>query len=200
MSDRAQKIKDAIDRLDTGRDDDWTASGLPAHARMKELTGLEDLTAQEFREAHPGVTRETSKGRETGDIPAGLNRSELDKAMELTAPNSDPATNENVGRTDLAPAEGQAHTADQRELLGATLAEREPIERRQPTPAEIAEHITDPVVLIEAAVMAANASDRHRRNGPLHQFLRHYSVDQRNIKEHQARLDARDERHAKAGS
>lgn len=63
---------------------------------------------------------------------------------------------------------------------------------RLPTAQEIAEHVPDPILLLEAAVAAANGSDRHRRNGPLHAIIRHFMVDQVAIRDHQERLDKRD--------
>lgn len=115
---------------------------------------------------------------------------DLEKAIQNIAPNSDPQDNPNVGRTDLAPQEGQAHSADQREDLAALESAKED----DGSAVAIAEKHKDPILLIEAAIAAANANDVYRRNGPLQTFLRHYMVDQTAIREHQGRLMQREER------
>lgn len=55
--DRGSMIKDALARLDTTADGDWTEGGLPAMERMKALTGLDDLKRDEVGKAAPGLHR-----------------------------------------------------------------------------------------------------------------------------------------------
>lgn len=58
-------------------------------------------------------------------------------------------------------------------------------------PAAIAEHVKDPILLIEAAMAAMNADVRYSKNSELQSFMRHYLIAQPNIKAHQLRLDKR---------
>ena len=63
------------------------------------------------------------------------------------------------------------------------------------TPREIADQHTNPVDLMDAACLAAG-DPRYTRNSSLMTLLRGFQVAQREIREHQARLDARFERRA----
>lgn len=67
--------------------------------------------------------------------------------------------------------------------------------RRTPTAVELAEACGDPVLLLEAVAHLAN-QDRFRRNNHLMQIAQHYAVEQKALKEVQARLDAKYERKA----
>lgn len=58
-------------------------------------------------------------------------------------------------------------------------------------PHDLAQHIKDPIFLIEAAMAAMNADVRYSKNGELQAFMRHYLIAQPNIKAHQLRLDKR---------
>lgn len=59
-------------------------------------------------------------------------------------------------------------------------------------PADLAQHVKDPVFLIEAAMAAMNADpNRYQKNSELASFMRHYTIAQVNIKAHQARIDKR---------
>lgn len=141
------------------------------------------------------MAAEKSGGSGKAKEPAPEPPTDLEKAEQNIKPNTPPDENENVGRTDLAPAEGQAHSADQREDLAATLNAKEPkLGDDGRTPADLAKMIGDPVFLIEAAIAAANADPLYLRNGPLQTFLRHYSVDQVAIRQMQERLNERQER------
>lgn len=215
MSDeRKDKILKALPKLDPTNDDDWTGAGLPDLGRVQALTGLDDLRRDEVGKAAPGFNRTNANaapsdmsnvGKSGGDAgPTGDNsdapktnaqkdgeaeKSELDEANERRAPNLDPADNPNVGKTDLGPYETQTHTADQGQYLAEEVAAELWTEGKQPT--DLAQHIKDPIFLIEAAVAAFNADPRYSKNGELSQFFRHYSIAQVNIKTHQARLDKR---------
>lgn len=136
----------------------------------------------------------TGKAKPADEVEKPAEETKLEKAIENIAPNSDPNENPNVGRTDLGPAEGQAHSADQRVDLSAAIQAEEAERRRGPTAVEIARHVEDPILLIEAAIAAANADPVYTRNGPLQAFLRHYHMDQVSIREMQGRIEARQER------
>lgn len=212
--DKEAKIRRAISQLDPDNADDWTDSGLPNMARVKELTGLEDLKRSEIGEAQPGFNRTNagspqsggpgSKSTATADAApsgepkneSGEGMTELEKAEQNIKPNSDPATNPNAGNPDLGPYEGQAHTADQRELLHAQMSvEDQKSARRDRFMREVEAGNVDAIELLEMAVAAA-ATDRYRRNGALQNLVRAYQVDQVNIKDMQGRLDSRNERRA----
>lgn len=187
---RVDKIKAALTQLDTTKDGDWTAAGLPDMERMKALTGLDDLKRSDVGEAVPAFNRANADSAPSDLKNAGGgDKTELEKAEERTKPNMPPEENPNVGRTDLSSAEGQVHTADQSDLLAASVQSEE--QRRMPDASEIAAGLKDPILLIEAAMVAMNADDRYRRNSELQSFMRHYSVAQVNIRAHQARLDER---------
>ncbi len=210
MSDRTDKIKQALSKLDPKDPADWTEAGLPKLDRMQNLTGFENLKRSEVGEAAPGYTRETASSAPSDlsnvgasdtannaapSNPAGetvsqepeAEKSELDKAKELTSPNFAAEDNPNVGRTDLGPYEGQAHTSDQEERLQAELT----ADDFDTSPEAIAKQYKDPVLLLEAAVVAMNADDRYRKNGELQNFMRGYSISQVNIKANQERLNKR---------
>lgn len=197
--DRKTRIRAAVEKLDHKSDDDWTQGGLPAVDRVKATSGMDDISRQDISDAHPGYARQkpdddadgqpNSDGQRAAEGDEAAPLSELEEAEQRIKPNMPAEENPNVGRDDLGPYEGQAHTADQTQNLQAQLCTDE--RDRMPTAAEIAERITDPVLLIEAAVAAMNASDRYRKNGELQTFLRDYSIRQVNIKAHQGRLDKR---------
>lgn len=186
------KIKEALRKLDPNDDGDWTEGGLPSMARMKELTGMDDLTRQKIGEADPGFKRDTLQGKkenrgDNGQTPPKRTAKQEEQTPEdLIQPNLDPESNPNVGRTDLGPYEGQAHTADQRENLHAEEAMEEAGD------VSVSEG-DDPIALMER-VVAAGSTDRYRRNGELQNLIRHYQVNQVAIKDMQGRLDERNER------
>lgn len=196
MSDeRKAKLNEALDKLDHKTDTDWTQSGLPSVDRVKELSGFSDVTRTEIGDTRSDFVRtkpadkpadDDGKSEGTGE---GAELSELEKAEQRIKPNMPADENENVGRSDLGPYDGQAHTSDQRENLQAQLGTEG--SEQYPTAQEIADHIKDPVLLLEAAVAAMNGSDRYRKNGELQTYLRDYSIRQTNIKAHQGRLDKR---------
>lgn len=204
MSERTEAIRAALGRLDKENDDDWTEGGLPKLARMQQLSGFEDLKRAELSDASPGFQRVAPKGPAAGfksaatsDAPEPKDEESeaadaLEKANELRQPNSDPETNDNVGRTDLGPYEGQTHTADQGEKLAEEMAVELWTNGKQP--ADLAAQVKDPVFLIEAAYAAMSADPRYSKNGEMQTFFRHYTIAQVNIKASQARLDARHKR------
>lgn len=173
--DRNAKIKDALSRLDTSENADWTQGGLPSVDRMKELTGLEDLKREEIGTAVPGFNRENAKS-----APSDLSNAGTSDAAKAAGP-----TDDGQGIQGGDPE----NDGDRLEGEAASLARG-----RKATlddVAEIAKHVDNPIILLEAAVAAMNASERYRKNGELNTFLRSYSIQQTNIKAHQARLDAR---------
>lgn len=186
------KIKEALRKLDPNDDGDWTEGGLPSMARMKELTGMDDLNRQMVGEADPGFKRDALQGKEekrgdNGQTPPKRTAKQEEQTPEdLIQPNLDPESNPNVGRTDLGPYEGQAHTADQTENLHAEQAMEEAGDVQ-------ASEGDDPIALLERFVAAAS-TDRYRRNGELQNLVRHYQVNQVAIKDMQGRLDERNER------
>ena len=205
-SDDKDKIRQALRKLDPDNDDDWTQGGLPAMARVQELSGMSGLNRQQVGEADPGYNREKAAGtpepkanveashrkqRENADAAsgatggAGSGENGEQTAEDRIQPNLDPASNPNVGTTDLGPYEGQAHTADQRENLHAQEATEEAGEIQ-------ASEGDNPIELFERAVAAAQ-TDRYRRNGELQNLVRHYQVNQVAIKDLQGRLDKRNE-------
>lgn len=153
--DRAAQVNDALARLDTEQDGDWTQGGLPDMERMKSLTALADLTRAEVSAASPGFTRDGER----------VKREPLNKALK--------------------------RDGDQEDKKEEERKEEEEEPNRLPTAQEIAEAVPDPILLLEAATAATNASDRHRRNSALHTVIRGYMVAQQGIKDHQARLDSR---------
>lgn len=197
-STNTQKVKDALSRLDVANDEDWTNGGLPEVARMQELTGIADLKRQDISTAVPGFNR-SNAGAAPSDLsnagsgsggdagpsggPVAGEEGEL-TAKDLTQPNLDPDSNPNVGKTDLGPYEGQAHTADQGERLDAE---------------ELAEDGDEVIELLEKVVSLAQG-DRYRRNGELQNLVRHYQVNQIQIKSLQKRLDDRDRAREEARS
>lgn len=192
--DRSDDIRKALEKLDVKSDDDWTAGGLPEVARMKELTQWDDLSRQEIALASPGFSRDNAKLKDAkkadegkgADAPDAPN--EVEQARINSQPNTPAEENPNVGKTQLDPYEGQAHTADQAQNREAAAYTKE-----MPDAAQIAEHIKDPILLIEAACLAAG-DPRYLRNGALRQIINHYQIDQVAIKSHQERLDQRQER------
>lgn len=186
----SEQIKQALRKLDPNDDGDWTAGGLPSLGRLKEIVGVDDLSRAEVGEADPGFNREVAQGtgKRDGRGQTPPDRSKPKDQDEQTAedriqPNLDPASNPNVGKTDLGPYEGQAHTADQRERLHAEQAMEEAGD------VTVAED-EDGIALLERAI-AACQGQRYRRNGALQNLVRHYQVEQLAIKDHQGRLDQR---------
>ncbi|MCW1932618.1 hypothetical protein [Pararhodobacter zhoushanensis] len=53
----ADAVRAALDRLDPGDDEDWTAGGKPAMHRVKELTGSATLTRAELDGLFPDFVR-----------------------------------------------------------------------------------------------------------------------------------------------
>lgn len=172
--DRKAKIKATLARLDTSVDTDWTQGGLPSMDRMKELTGFDDLKRDEVAEARPGFHREAATIDDEGAPPEGDQVSDDGKRPE--GETLDPAS----------PYGGDVHTADQQDNRDAARLTEE-----MPGPDKIAAHLKNPIVLIEAAMIAMNADDRYRKNGELQNFMRAYLISQVNIKAHQERLDRR---------
>jgi hypothetical protein len=172
--DRKAKIRTTLARLDTSVDTDWTQGGLPSMERMKELTGFEDLKRDEVGEASPGFHREAATVKDD----AGDNDQDQvsDDGKRPEGETLDPAS----------PYGGDVHTADQQDNRDAARLTEE-----MPGPDKIAARLTNPIVLIEAAMIAMNADDRYRKNGELQNFMRAYLISQVNIKAHQERLDRR---------
>lgn len=56
---RKQTIVDTLALLDHGKDDDWTAGGLPKVEVVASASGLEGLTRDEITQADPDFKRET---------------------------------------------------------------------------------------------------------------------------------------------
>lgn len=215
--DRNAAIRSALSRLDPSKDADWTAAGLPAMDRVKELSGLDDLGRQEVGEAVPGFNR-SNAGAAPSDLgnaggggdagPEPVDKSEdkgepgaprtpvadadtaAEEMKERANPNLRAEDNPNVGRTDLSAAETQRHTSDQDALIEAQAQ----AETADGTPSDIAEAYPDPILLIEAAMIAMNSDERFRRNGELQNFMRGYILSQNSIRAHQGRLNERHER------
>ncbi len=175
MSDRNETIKAALAKLDVSKDTDWTDAGLPAMARVKELAGLDDLTREEVGKAHPGFHRQNLQGG--GDERGFASKSADNSANELTGKSEDGA--HNIGTADA-------------KVLNDAAAEVE--DRPEYEPEEIAKHVKNPLLLIEAAMVAMNSNERYRKNGELQNFMRGYLVAQTNIRAHQERLNKRYER------
>lgn len=218
MSERETKIKSALGKLDPSNDGDWTGGGLPDLNRMRELTGFDDLSRGEVADALPGANRDNPGGKQasssgdasgssapsssgsagSSDVQKSVQESAADADKAATAfdeadakrdPALDPATNDNVGKTDLGPYETQTHTADQ----GEKLAEQVKVElwSEGQQPADLAAAVKDPVFLLEAAFAAMSADPRYSKNGELQNLARMYAISQAPIKAHQARLDRR---------
>lgn len=206
--DRLSRIKSALGKIDTSEDAHWTNAGLPAMDRMKEITGFDDLTREEVSKAVPGLSRanihaapsDHNFGDKSGGDAGPTKTAEQtlsDEMKENIKPNSDPRDNPNVGKDYLNSAEGQAHTADQQQLIEAAAQAETATETPDlPDAATIAKHVPDPILLIEAATAAMNADDRFRKNGELQNFLRGYQIAQLNIRAHQERLNKRYEKAA----
>lgn len=56
-NDLVEKIRNAVASLDHGKDEDWTAAGLPNVARVKEIVGDPSVTRADINAACPGVER-----------------------------------------------------------------------------------------------------------------------------------------------
>lgn len=194
--DRAAKIKDALSRLDTSEDSQWTQGGLPSVDHMKALTGLDDLKREEIGNAVPGFSRENAKSapsdlKNAGQSDAAKNAGPSDEARSIREPHTQIVGEMNVeaglqgndAENEAARLEGEAAEQNEAEA-GRREATLEDV-------ADIAKHIKNPIVLIEAAMVAMNADDRYRKNGELQTFMRAYSIQQTNIKAHQSRLDKR---------
>lgn len=212
MSDeREAKIRKALTKLDPEDAGDWTDGGLPALGQMQKLSGLNDLKRDEIGRAQPGFNRDTAKSApsvlpgsqsdatknaaptDTGE--AAEDPEKADTGMlpeeELINPNLAPEDNPNVGRDDLGPYEGQAHTSDQHENLRAQIA-TEDAEEGAMTAQALAESVDgDAILLLEAACIAASGQ-RYQRNSYAQNIVRHYSVEQVALKDQQARLDKQD--------
>lgn len=165
-----EKIKAALAALDPKNNDDWTNAGLPSMERMKELTGLSDLTRSEVSAVAPGFNQVTA-----GAAPSDLeNVGGGGDAGPTSAP------------SDALPSAVEA-SAGETETSVLVDVEETP---RIPTADQIASFITDPIVLLEAFVIAAS-TDRYRRNNAMMNFVRSYQVEQGAIRAMQARLDLR---------
>lgn len=202
------KIRAALSRLDTKKDDDWTAGGLPSMERMKELTGSTDLTRAEVAAVSPGFSREKQEGADTGGkpgAPSGNHKdvAERDKLGEPDGTKSPAEISQERADPNVPPGDAAANqtTSFYPEITagggGQPGEDDGPLiaggdqKRSGPTAAEIAERVDDPIVLIEAFVMVASG-ERFRRNNPLMNLVRAYQVEQDAIKTLQGRLDARD--------
>lgn len=185
--DRTAKIKDALSRLDTSEDSQWTQGGLPSVDHMKALTGLDDLKREEIGNAVPGFSRENSKAAPSDLKNAGTSP----EAHAIREPHTQIVGEMNVeaglqgndAENEAARLEGEAAEQNEAEA-GRREATLEDV-------ADIAKTVKNPIVLIEAAMVAMNADDRYRKNGELQTFMRAYSIQQTNIKAHQSRLDKR---------
>lgn len=164
-----EKIKAALAALDPKKNDDWTNAGLPSMDRMKELTGLSDLTRAEVSAVAPGFHQAN----------AGAAPSELENV------GSGPTAPDGSAPSDDAPP--QAAGTNDGELYGEGNLPDDPT---VPTPDVIAAAVADPIVLLEAFVIAAS-TDRYRRNNAMMNFVRSYQVEQGAIREMQKRLDLR---------
>ena len=58
---RKQTIVDTLQLLDHGKDDDWTAGGLPKVEVVASASGLEGLTRDEITQADPDFKREVKE-------------------------------------------------------------------------------------------------------------------------------------------
>lgn len=166
------KIKEALAKLDTAKDDDWTPGGLPNLARVKELTGA-DVTRKEIADAVPGFNR-ANAGAAPSDLSnvGGGNEGALTPAASgQTADVAFPAGDTGGDVKIFAYDDGNA-------------------EMRVPTADEIAKYIPDPILLIEAFVIATGKPE-YMRNIPLTNIARAWQVEQKGARELQARLDQR---------
>lgn len=176
---KSMTLAEAINALAPARDEDWTATGDPAMARIEELTGNPDLKRSDVKAA----------------TPEGFNRSNAHAAPTLgdaNAATSDPQTS--------------AATSDANDATGAdavcgdpsAVVEGETGTEMSDTAKAVAGLIEasfdgedfSPVTLMEA-VVAASQSDRYVRNSALQNLVRGYQVSQAQIKDVQGRLDAR---------
>lgn len=178
--DRTAKIKDALSRLDTSEDSQWTQGGLPSVDHMKALTGLDDLKREEIGNARPGFSRDNSKPEATNEEARSIREPHTQIVGEM---NVEAGLQGNDAENEAARLEGEAAEQNEAEA-GRREATLEDV-------ADIAKAVKNPIVLIEAAMVAMNADDRYRKNGELQTFMRAYSIQQTNIKAHQSRLDKR---------
>lgn len=184
-NDRFAKIRDALSKLDTTEDGDWTQGGLPSVDRMKALTGIEDLKRDEIGNAVPGFSRENAKAapsdlKDAGKSEATNNAGPSDMSI-VGEQNERAGLQGNDAENEAARMEGEAARATEQARRDATFEDV----------ADIAAAVKNPIILLEAAVFAMNADERYRKNGELQTFMRGYSIQQTNIKAHQARLDKR---------
>ncbi len=176
---KAMTLAEAINALDPARDEDWTANGEPAMARVEELTGNPDLKRADVRAATPeGFNRSNAHAAPTqGDANAATN----DPQTSAASSDAGAATGADaVGGDTSAVVEGEA---------GAQMSDT------AKAVAELIEGSFDgedfnAVTLMEAVVAAAQ-SDRYVRNSALQNLVRGYQVSQAQIKDVQGRLDAR---------
>lgn len=191
------KIKEALGKLDKDNPADWTQAGLPSVERVRELAGDDTITRSQIGEAYPGFDRE---GPATKD-DAGANSG----SGEQADPNARFKQGEERGEGLGNPNDAMNNAERISEEAGGVGDKRDvpeyESERTELTPAEIAKHCPDAILLLEAAV-AAGMSGRFSRNSALQTLLRGYQVAQTEIKEVQVRLDKRisdrDEENARA--
>ena len=172
-------LAEAISALDPERDEDWTADGEPAMARIAELTGNPDFKRADVRAA----------------MPEDFNRFNIRSGPTLgnaNATTSDPQT---------SAATSNGNHAIGTDAVGGdpnTTTEGETGPEMSDTAKAVAELIEgsfdgedfNAVILMEAVVAAAQA-DRFVRNSALNTLVRGYQVSQAQIKDVQGRLDAR---------
>lgn len=198
-------IRDALGKLDKLNDADWTAAGLPSVERMRQLTGDETLNRTRISEANPGFGREESEGgimtnKAKDEGHKGQADFSKDKVTDQDLPGHDKSI-ENA-RFIKAEAEGEGlgnpndamNNAENRptEVVDRPDAPEYESETTKLTADLIAKHCDDPIMLLEAASLAAGTG-RFARNTPLQGLLRGYRQEQDAIKELQMRIDKRTE-------
>lgn len=156
-------LAEAISALDPERDEDWTADGEPAMARIAELTGNPDFKRADVR----------------GAMPKDFNRSNVAPVPKLGNANHGIGTDA-VGGDPNTTTEGEMGP----EMSDTAKAVAELIE------GSFDGEDFNAVILMEAVVAAAQA-DRFVRNSALNTLVRGYQVSQAQIKDVQDRLDAR---------
>jgi len=166
----------------------------PENVRSQSADETGNLDGDEGSE-----TKVTLVHKNDGSQPVKPEAGALDPIEKMVDPASvglsygDPALASPTEQATTSP-----YSADQRELERAgALDEKRAEVSSLPTVDEIVKHIPDPILLLEAVAILAS-SDQYRRNGPLAQLVRHFSIDQVNIKDHQARTNLRNQQRAEA--
>lgn len=172
-------LESVIKALNPKDDAHWTKGGKPDLNVLKERLGRDVIAAER-------------------DTVAWMREDAL-KALEGNTEEKaeDDGNTKTDGETPTDEAEKPEDAANSANTSGRseTPASPSPVSRGVTETAPTVESVLaacqgDALLLCEALTLAV-AGDRFKRNSPLQQIAQHYRAEQRGIKDHQARIDAR---------